>query len=148
MSTTLSSVALGLNGGCCFAYAVLFGVMQSKLLEMYGVEPDFQSWKKSDAWDVMCQIMRIVGAFEFLLAFLYVHYIGFPEKHGVGLRLGVMQYTLLALVSAYRAFLEPVGAKHKAVAWKSLILQSFFLTVSAVGMKYAPKAKQSKRKIR
>ena len=38
MSTTISSVALGLNGGCCFAYAVLFGVMQTRLLEMYGVE--------------------------------------------------------------------------------------------------------------
>jgi hypothetical protein len=38
MSTTLSSVALGLNGGCCFTYAVLFGVMQTKLLDMYGVE--------------------------------------------------------------------------------------------------------------
>ena len=36
--TTLSSIALGLNGGCCFAYAVLFGIMQTKLLEMYGVE--------------------------------------------------------------------------------------------------------------
>ena len=36
--TTLSAVALGLNGGCCFAYAVLFGLMQTKLLEMYGVE--------------------------------------------------------------------------------------------------------------
>ena len=70
MSTTLSSVALGLNGGCCFAYAVLFGVMQTKLLEMYGVEPDLKQWQKSDAWDVMTQIMRIVGAFEFLLAFL------------------------------------------------------------------------------
>jgi hypothetical protein len=38
MSTTISSVALGLNGGCCFAYAVLFGMMQTRLLEMYGVE--------------------------------------------------------------------------------------------------------------
>lgn len=36
--TTLSALALGLNGGCCFAYSVLFGVMQTKLLEMYGVE--------------------------------------------------------------------------------------------------------------
>lgn len=36
--TTISSVALGLNGGCCFAYAVLFGLMQTRLLEMYGVE--------------------------------------------------------------------------------------------------------------
>ena len=87
--------------------------MQTKLLEMYGVEPDLKQWQKSDAWSVMTQIMRIVGAFEFLLAFLYVHYIGFPEKHQAGLRLGVMQYALLALVSAYRVFFEPVGAKHK-----------------------------------
>ena len=34
----LSAIALGLNGGCCFAYAVLFGLMQNKLLQMYGVE--------------------------------------------------------------------------------------------------------------
>jgi hypothetical protein len=146
MSTTLSSVALGLNGGCCFAYAVLFGVMQTKLLEMYGVEPDLKQWQKSDAWDVMTQIMRIVGAFEFLLAFLYVHYIGFPEKHQAGLRLGVMQYALLALVSAYRVFLEPVGAKHKAVAMKSLLIQGFFLVASAAGLRAAPKA--AKKKLR
>ena len=25
----LSAIALGLNGGCCFAYAVLFGLMQN-----------------------------------------------------------------------------------------------------------------------
>ena len=36
--STISSVALGLNGGCCFAYAVLFGVMQERLLSLYGVE--------------------------------------------------------------------------------------------------------------
>ena len=63
--------------------------------------------------------MRIVGAFEFLLSFLYIHYIGFPEKHQAGLRLGVMQYGLLAAVSAYRVFLEPVSAAHKAVARRS-----------------------------
>lgn len=146
MSTTLSSVALGLNGGCCFAYAVLFGVMQTKLLEMYGVEPDLKQWQKSDAWDVMTQIMRIVGAFEFLLAFLYVHYIGFPEKHQAGLRLGMMQYALLALVSAYRVFLEPVGAKHKAVAMKSLLIQGFFLVASAAGVRAAPNPKAAKKK--
>ena len=73
----------------------------------------------------MTQIMRIVGAFEFLLAFLYAHYIGFPEKHQAGLRLGMMQYALLALVSAYRVFFEPVGAKHKAVAMKSLLIRDF-----------------------
>ena len=139
MSSTISSIALGLNGGCCFAYAVLFGFMQPKLLEMYGMEPDFASWQKSDAWVVMAQIMRIVGAFEFLVAFLYVHYIAFPEKHASGLRLGVMQYVLLALVSGYRVFVEQVSAKHKAVAMKSLCIQSFFLITSLVGAKYAPK---------
>ena len=51
-----------------------------------------KTWTKSDAWDVMLQIMRIVGAFEFLMSFLYLHYIGFPEKHQAGLRVGVMQY--------------------------------------------------------
>jgi hypothetical protein len=50
--------------------------------------------------------MRIVGAFEFLLSFLYIHYISFPEKHQAGLRVGVMQYALLAVVSAYRVFAE------------------------------------------
>ena len=83
--------------------------------------------------------MRIVGAFEFLLSFLYIHYIGFPEKHQAGLRLGVMQYGLLAAVSAYRVFLEPVSAAHKAVARKSLIIQGVFLLASAVGMSKAPK---------
>lgn len=39
----LSAIALGLNGGCCFAYAVLFGVMQDKLLQMYGVEVRYPS---------------------------------------------------------------------------------------------------------
>jgi hypothetical protein len=120
--------------------------MQTKLLEMYGVEPDLKQWQKSDAWDVMTQIMRIVGAFEFLLAFLYVHYIGFPEKHQAGLRLGVMQYALLALVSAYRVFLEPVGAKHKAVAMKSLLIQGFFLVASAAGARAAPNPKAAKKK--
>jgi len=36
--SAISSVALGLNGGCCFAYAVLFGVMQERLLSLYGVQ--------------------------------------------------------------------------------------------------------------
>jgi hypothetical protein len=75
-----------------------------------------------------------------------VHYIGFPEKHQAGLRLGVMQYALLALVSAYRVFLEPVGAKHKAVAMKSLLIQGFFLVASAAGLRAAPKA--AKKKLR
>ena len=85
-------------------------------------------------------VMRIVGAFEFLLSFLYIHYIGFPEKHQAGLRLGVMQYGLLAAVSAYRVFLEPVSAAHKAVARKSLVIQGVFLLASAFGMSKAPKA--------
>ena len=99
-----------------------------------------KTWTKSDAWDVMIQIMRIVGAFEFLMSFLYLHYIGFPEKHQAGLRLGVMQYGLLAAVSAYRVFLEPVSAAHKAVARKSLVIQGVFLLASAFGMSKAPKA--------
>jgi hypothetical protein len=44
---TVSGVALGLNGGCCFAYAVLFGFMQTKLLEMYGVQVR-RAYKLSD----------------------------------------------------------------------------------------------------
>lgn len=43
----LSAIALGLNGGCCFAYAVLFGVMQDKLLQMYGVEVRYPSDEES-----------------------------------------------------------------------------------------------------
>ena len=174
----LSAIALGLNGGCCFAYAVLFGLMQNKLLQMYGVEvrypprgvrrscqqnqsnnrefpltnpcpsPHFQAdmktWTKSDAWDVMIQIMRIVGAFEFLMSFLYLHYIGFPEKHQAGLRVGVMQYALLAAVSLYRVALEPTSAKNKAVALKSLIIQGVFLGISVVGMLNAPKPPKRK----
>ena len=73
-----------------------------------------KTWTKSDAWDVMLQIMRIVGAFEFLMSFLYLHYIGFPEKHQAGLRVGVMQYALLSVVSLYRVVLEPTSAKNKA----------------------------------
>jgi hypothetical protein len=42
----LSAIALGLNGGCCFAYAVLFGVMQDKLLQMYGVEVRYPSTER------------------------------------------------------------------------------------------------------
>ena len=175
----LSAIALGLNGGCCFAYAVLFGLMQNKLLQMYGVEvryppdafaaaanrinqsnnrefpltkpcpsPHFQAdmktWTKSDAWDVMIQIMRIVGAFEFLMSFIYLHYIGFPEKHQAGLRVGVMQYALLAAVSLYRVALEPTSAKNKAVALKSLIIQGVFLGISVVGMLNAPKPPKRK----
>ena len=174
----LSAIALGLNGGCCFAYAVLFGLMQNKLLQMYGVEvryppeafaaaalqnqsnnrefpltkpcpsPHFQAdmktWTKSDAWDAMIQIMRIVGAFEFLMSFLYLHYIGFPEKHQAGLRVGVMQYALLAAVSLYRVALEPTSAKNKAVALKSLIIQGVFLGISVVGMLNAPKPPKRK----
>ena len=56
--------------------------------------------------------MRVVGAFEFLLSFLYIHYIGFPEKHQAGLRVGVMQYALLAAVSAYRVFVEAGSSAH------------------------------------
>lgn len=44
----LSAIALGLNGGCCFAYAVLFGVMQDKLLQMYGVEVRYPSQHASN----------------------------------------------------------------------------------------------------
>lgn len=140
----LSAIALGLNGGCCFAYAVLFGLMQNKLLQMYGVEADMKTWTKSDAWDVMIQIMRIVGAFEFLMSFLYLHYIGFPDKHQAGLRVGVMQYALLAAVSLYRVALEPTSAKNKAVALKSLIIQGVFLGISVVGMLNAPKPPKRK----
>jgi hypothetical protein len=83
-------------------------------------------------------VMRIVGVFEFLLAFLYFHYIDFPDKHKVGLRLGVMQYTLLALVSAYRVFGEETSDKNKTVAMNSLIIQGVFLVISVVGMTAAP----------
>lgn len=83
-------------------------------------------------------VMRIVGVFEFLLAFLYVHYISFPEKHQAGLRLGVMQYALLAGASAYRVFVEDTSAKNKAIAMKSLAIQGVFLVISVVGMKAAP----------
>ena len=90
--------------------------------------------------------MRIVGAFEFLLAFLYIHYIGFPDKHQAGLRTGVMQYALLAMVSAYRVFLEPTSAKNNAVATKSLAIQCFFLAASIVGMVKSPKPGKAKRR--
>jgi len=146
MSGALSSVALGLNGGCCFAYAVLFGVMQTRLLEMYGIEGDMKQWKKTNAWDVMVQVMRIVGAFEFLLSFLYIHYIGFPEKHGAGLRIGVMQYTLLSIVSGYRVLFEETSAKNKAIALKSLVIQGVFLVISTVGMLNAPKPASAGKK--
>ena len=104
-----------------------------------------KTWTKSDAWDVMLQIMRIVGAFEFLMSFLYLHYIGFPEKHQAGLRVGVMQYALLAVVSLYRVVLEPTSAKNKAVALKSLIIQGAFLGISVVGMLNAPKPPKLKK---
>lgn len=90
--------------------------------------------------------MRIVGAFEFLLSFLYIHYIGFPEKHQAGLRVGVMQYGLLAAVSAYRVFAEDVSAKNKAIAMKSLVIQGAFLAISVVGMKAAPPPPKRKTK--
>jgi hypothetical protein len=138
-SSRISSLCLGLNAGCCFAYAVLFGFMQTKLLTMYGVESDMKSWKKSGAWDVLAQIMRVVGAFEFLMSFLYFHYIGFVDKHKAGLRVGVMQYALLASVSAYRVFFEPkLSATNVRVAMKSLVVQLVFLAVSVVGMIEAP----------
>jgi hypothetical protein len=40
----------------------------------------------TDAWrrTTLCIVMRIVGAFEFLLSFLYIHYISFPEKQQAG----------------------------------------------------------------
>ena len=104
-----------------------------------------KTWTKSDAWDVMLQIMRIVGAFEFLMSFLYLHYIGFPEKHQAGLRVGVMQYALLAVVSLYRVVLEPTSAKNKAVALKSLVIQGAFLVISVVGMLNAPKPPKRKK---
>ena len=91
------------------------------------------------------QIMRIVGAFEFLMSFLYLHYIGFPEKHQAGLRVGVMQYALLAVVSLYRVVLEPTSAKNKAVALKSLVIQGAFLGISVVGMLNAPKPPKRKK---
>ena len=90
-------------------------------------------------------VFRVVGAFEFLLSFLYIHYISFPEKHQAGLRVGVMQYGLLAAVSAYRVFAEDTSAKNKAIATKSLVIQGVFLVISVVGMKAAPPPPKKKK---
>jgi hypothetical protein len=66
--TTVSAVALGLNGGCCFAYAVLFGVMQTRLLEMYGVEA--RPFARATVRCTTPKNQKIVVASQILFVFL------------------------------------------------------------------------------
>jgi len=58
----------------------------------------------TDAWrrTTLCVVMRIVGSFEFLLSFLYIHYISLPEKQqeGASRSCALPSHTMLFHLSA------------------------------------------------
>jgi len=138
----LSSLALTINGLVCGAFGVALCFYPNVLLQAFG--RDLGKWEATDVGSMLLQMMRYIGAAEFVFAFLFLHYISFPDKQQAGLRLAVMLRGVYAAVAGYRMIEAGVSSKSKDSATKNLGISVVMLAISVVGMLAAPKPPKTK----
>lgn len=98
----VSTLALALTGGLSGVYGYLFLASPSSLISAYR--------DSSFAVDeLMSSVCKYYGATLLVVAFLTLHYIPFPEKHGPGLRLSMMLALSYCAVAAHTLFMGGSG---------------------------------------
>ena len=130
--SALSSLALLWNGFLCLAYGVLFCVDPSPLFEVFYQQP-------IPASTILTSICRYFGAAQLVYSFLFFHYIPFVEKHGPGLRLGMMLSVAYLMVAGYKLIAEDPDASTKTAIFLTFGIQGFTFVLSFVGFKTVPK---------
>mmetsp|Transcript_15007 Transcript_15007/g.29875 ORF Transcript_15007/g.29875 Transcript_15007/m.29875 type:complete len:134 (+) Transcript_15007:18-419(+) len=129
----VSTLALALTGGLSGVYGYLFLASPSSLISAYR--------DSSFAVDeLMSSVCKYYGATLLVVAFLTLHYIPFPEKHGPGLRLSMMLALSYCAVAAHTLFMG--GSGNEEAARRTLMVQGVAFVVSFVGAKAAPKKKK------
>ena len=133
MGFSTSGLALLWNGALTLAFSLVFLFKPNLLFSGFYADPSLDV----SGIPMLVSICRYYGCAHFVLAFLFLHYIGMPDKHQAGLRTACMLCGLYLCVALYRLVFE--ASQGGEAAKRTLAIQGFTLLVSVVGLKAAPR---------
>ena len=140
--SSISSFALFVSGTVTLLYSLFFLFAPNALLSWFYGSPVHVE-------QVAASLCQYFGVTNFCLAFLYLHYLPFADKHGQGLRLAVMHCGGNLMVALHRIYLSGSGSSWTSgivAAKKTLIIQGVMLLLSNIALKKALREAKTKKK--